>query len=1069
MSASSDALERELRARDAAGDLNAPAPVQAAPAPATKKDPQEVIDQRLIDAGGGKAVLGHTSRILGNTLKDTSLIFHAIPQMISAFADPGKLVGDFLGLRNKGEAPKTGKQKLLEAVNPVSFVKNMTKPLGLDLSKPVEFKPLEGGAAQMVKDLDPRKFESHPLLYAINVASFVDPALSGAKATVVNGITRTAAQSFVKESVAAGIEKDVISSVLKDRGVMAATGEAFKTGNTRLVAEIVSKKLGLSGVDDGVAAAVASKLSEGLAAGLAEKSTVLRTLKFMQHPIAGTAGAVFGEEAPLRRVIFGTPEKTAVSKIYGADVVAKNPEGFLKIEQWAEAQVKELGIKNTVENRYRVQKEWIEQDPTYASLSPEQRITHFEQYAEQQAKLRKISEMTGIDLVATRALDENTVSAMRETIDTAPPGSSPETLLEILRENFGSDMAKNEETLKLALKNSTPENAAATLAAAVTKLGDARSVVSFEKFSPEVRALAKEIEGTGYRAGRAPRTKPVSYADQIGKDSALTTEALKDTRKSPARILDAVGLSSRGSIQGADNYVFQQGFTDLANAKFGSGRIRVKGFTNASIPVDRLYEWLDNNKQKIQQANGGITRFRTVYDMKANNLVKIGFDKETAAAIEQIAAKARRDIPASIIGAGEKIVNFMRAQDNPLSKAFDGFLNTAYKLHYNLSPTFALQEFAETTVTNAFLLKDPALALRAVPDVFSQVAKRIMPPLQGLFERIARRPTIEEVTMVNDTILKPISEVMQDYQNNAKLSMEETVTKGVGGLKGAARTENAIVSNNVWYRATGQSAARMATAFNRAIAEKFFKQVEGGASPLEQALEMTAEGKLRNPELVQAMRQATEEAFHYKQGFLTSPLIKTLNLVWFPMRFQAKTVQLGAKWLESLHPATRSVILGDLAQFANWSGTPEGKQWRKTNENTLYHFITWATAHEQIGTSLDAAFKGRLFQGNTGKIGGLPLGWLVGAMRTLTGAPSDPDQFDRNGVPYTKTVPIKNTPETVFKTFAEEMLLTMLPSFALNIPSFGLIKHNLTREVVDPLLKMDAEHGFMEVPLDSKR
>jgi hypothetical protein len=996
---------------------------------------------------------------------------------------------------------------------PVGIAKIVTDPVTTG-------KELPGGIVQSTRDLvDPDYYKAHPALGVVNALGYVTGLGGLLKSVTVNAALKGAIAVGTREAISAGLAKATVQSLFKDvsKGFFTtqpfrqAVNEAVRTGKTQIVAEVVSNMVRKAGGTAEQAIRVGSAVSDNLYTTLSRHATRDKAIEAMAHPLRATAGAVSKATNPLRQALFGNPAASAVARLYGEDVVAKNPEGFLNIERWAEAQVKERGFDNTVDNRQRMMMEWVDQNSQWASLTPEERIAHFNNYARQDLVRRELHNQTGIDMVTTKALPQNYVEAMVQTIKELPEDLDITQVMKRLEEEFGNDfMMHSDEILSAIAKNGTREG----LIAVIGKLGKARSLISFAKFSPEVQQLAKQLEKTGYRIGYAPKDKQVSFVSDVfgGVDDAGVPTAkakiansmvesgdLAMQRTALGRFFEKIGLSPNGVIEGAPEFAYRESITQKILTKFAEkhgtkgGNIKIG---SVYMPLEKIFEWLDNRKVLLQEARPRASLpIRTVYDIKADDLVRAGMKADAAADLASILRTSIRDVPTSVTGMGDAVVNFLKSGDKGfagwMSTVFDNYLKAAYKGRYDWSPFFSAQQFIETRLQSAMFLKD----IRQVPGgkgiaklgnwTASKLSKELVDKKSYLRE-IIEEPPIEDVAAVRDEVLGSLQKTMLDYTSSPDLiNIQNSARNGIGGLRDKAAFEKSIRSRNLWYAAFGQSTVRMATNFNKALATKF-------GMDLKEALSYTVENgskKYKHPEMVQMMRDATQSVFHYKQGFLTSPLAKTMNLIWFPFRFQAKTAALTARWLGSLSPASRLIVMNNWVHFANWAQTEEGKQWRLRNRNVLYNLVAYTTAYEQMGQSAAAVAKGRLFGGNTGLIGGVPFGFMVNLARELGYAPEDPDQFDpKTGRQFTKNIPREPVSAASLAVALEQLLISVSPSTPFYSLTGGVISGVSPRKWIESLVRQVVgstkeaieggrpekgrqrlENQFRRVPLDYNR
>lgn len=982
---------------------------------------------------------------------------------------------------------------LAQAVtDPVKFVKSAVMDESGDITR--------GAIGQSVRDaVDIDYYKAHPLLGVVNLAGFVAPIAGAAKAAAVKTATRTALSTATREAIALGVDDVVARTALNPKIFRNVVNEAAKTGKTEIVAEVVRNSLTKGGVADDIAIRVGSTVADNLYTTFSRQSTKLKVMESVAHPVSSTFKAVSGKLDPIRTAIFGTPAETAVARLYGEATVKKNPEGFLNIERWAEAQANERGIANTVSNRERIMHEWVEQNSQWASLTPEERVAHFENYAKQDLTRLKLHEQTGIDMVTVKALPQNYVDSMVQTIKDAPADLDGKGLMSLMEDNFGADFTNFSAEVTAAMaKYADPREA---MIHAVSKLGSARSTISFAKFSPEIQELAKALEKSGYRIGHAPKDKVVSFATDVfagAKEgaSAVTSKEILATRTALGSWLDKMGLSLRGTVEGAAEFSYRENFTQRALSELGEKYGSTVKAGKITIPVEKLFEWIDKNRPLFVQSRPRVSfPMRTVFDVKADDLVRAGFEPELAKTIESISKKALREVPTSITGMGDAVINYMRTADKGfgafMGKWYDRYLKLAYLGRYDYSPFFSAQQYLETKIQSALLIKDARVLPggAAVTKLGAWTAEKLGKRLEGTatyLRKIVEEPPLPQVAAVREEILGTLQKTMLDYSSSPDLiNIQNAAKGGYELLKDKALFEQSIKSRNFWYRVTGQSSVRMATTFNKALAEKF-------GMGLDDALAFTYENgvkRYKNPKMVELMREATQMAFHYKEGALTSPLMKTLNIIWFPLRFQAKTVQLMAGWMNTLTPTQKMVVMNNWVHFANWAGTDEGIEWRRTNRNIFYNILAYTTAYEQIGQSLEAVTKGRLFGGNAGLIGGVPFGVFVNLARELAILPEDPDQFDpKTGRRFTKEIPRDIVSAATLSAALEQLIISVSPSTPFYSLTGGVIAgvsprkyiESLVRQIVgagaealegrDPAKgRQQLERDFKRVPLDYSR
>jgi polyhydroxyalkanoate synthesis regulator phasin len=132
-----------------------------------------------------------------------------------------------------------------------------------------------------------------------------------------------------------------------------------------------------------------------------------------------------------------------------------------------------------------------------------------------------------------------------------------------------------------------------------------------------------------------------------------------------------------------------------------------------------------------------------------------------------------------------------------------------------------------------------------------------------------------------------------------------------------------------------------------------------------------------NPTLKHEVDHAIETVFGYpKGGFLDSNFAKSMNVVLFPFRFEAKVAGAMGHFMLKQSPIVRTALVNDIAQAHDWLKSSEGQDWVHKNSemvslaryftpiDTVSHMI------EALGGSKDLKLQ------DFGLLGGLPLGFV---------------------------------------------------------------------------------------------
>jgi hypothetical protein len=112
-----------------------------------------------------------------------------------------------------------------------------------------------------------------------------------------------------------------------------------------------------------------------------------------------------------------------------------------------------------------------------------------------------------------------------------------------------------------------------------------------------------------------------------------------------------------------------------------------------------------------------------------------------------------------------------------------------------------------------------------------------------------------------------------------------------------------------------------------------------------------------------------------RSQFLNSPLARTLNLAFFPFRFETKVAMVMAKSLATTSPMTQLAVIKGLYNGSNFMKSPEGQVWYSQNSDVikLLTYFTPVTTLSYFATALGGKPDS---VGAFGELGGLPLGWI---------------------------------------------------------------------------------------------
>lgn len=903
----------------------------------------------------------------------------------------------------------------------------------------------QGGLVQSLANVvQPDYYKEHPLLGVFNTGSWIATVASFGLSKVVGGVIEQGAAEVAEQAaneVGMQSARTAVESSLTKSLIRTATDQAIKTGDMSVVTEVAKNALLKAGFEDGAAAKYADSLTSKITTGLADNANKINVYSKIAHPIDTAFDTAKKTLSPVAKMVFGEPDKSAVARLYGNEMVAKDPQGFSNIEDWASKQVIERGLKDTVDNRQSIMNEWASTVSEWSTLTPEQKVAYHQNYIEASDLAAKISEKTGDLVVPTKFLSPKDINAIIENINSAPATQSPIKILDSLgeiwnqfssREAGGGSAGIWRNSIEQAITaNPTKEG----LVAAIESLGK-RYTLNYSRL-PEVNALVKQMEEqTGYKVIEAPKGKPISFAtaaaepltpDGIGVGKF--TESLSDiqnrliaAKTKLGAMVDRLGLSAQGGVEGTLENLYADQFSQNIIQQLGEEhpngiKLNILDIHTGevagqrTIPLEKLYEFLDRNKNAIQEGAPKLMETRnTVSDISSRDLQFLGMDKATANQVVQVARNSLVDLPFAQTGLMEGVVNYARAK----VPGFNKFLNLKFETHFNLNPFYAARYWFKTEILKSMNLNEPSVSFGRVIDERLQPIVQNIPYLKDI---IAPKVGLPEIKLMADEVLYGINKNVVDFASNPELM---TLEKSVGIAK-------SIQSRNIFLRAMGYNIPYDATAFGKAIADKF-------GMTLQDALSSRVENGVKiynNPAVFNEIRNSVQSVFHYEPGLLTSPLMKTINTIWFPARFETKVLQQTAKWIGNLSPVVRLEVVNNMIHTATWAQTPEGLAWRKQNKNHWETILNYLLPYQEIGDTVGSVLQGQLFNGKTGMLGGLPFGMVINTMQDLSIIPGEDSTNPITGATTAKRTPKKLVSKASAAVVLENFITQILPSLPL--------------------------------------
>jgi hypothetical protein len=126
-------------------------------------------------------------------------------------------------------------------------------------------------------------------------------------------------------------------------------------------------------------------------------------------------------------------------------------------------------------------------------------------------------------------------------------------------------------------------------------------------------------------------------------------------------------------------------------------------------------------------------------------------------------------------------------------------------------------------------------------------------------------------------------------------------------------------------------------------------------------------------ELADALRVVVQ---YPDKGVLNSALARTLNVVFFPMRYNLKVAGIVAKEVAKLPPVMQLAVLHSAFHASSWLKSPEGVQWQADHADALQLF-SYFTPVQNLTSVLHTLTGGVPDSiGELGQLGGLPFGFI---------------------------------------------------------------------------------------------
>ena len=430
-----------------------------------------------------------------------------------------------------------------------------------------------------------------------------------------------------------------------------------------------------------------------------------------------------------------------------------------------------------------------------------------------------------------------------------------------------------------------------------------------------VPVIPKRVTGSRYIAPEK--------AGKIVSNFADSSDPLFDTAVKPLPGLDRVGSFMKRvglSIEDTTASVNQALNNNLEEALKGVNLNKVPlGDAKAQWVKRKLSDYLESLPTKPTLTRSIVAQdarfLRTGEIMKA-----LDVDSATAKSVQKALLDSYTSIPIAMRGLGDKLVDY--SYNLPVT----GGLQRAYSrvqgaLRYSWNPFFRLQETTETEILSQMLSGGKIPQYFGANGVISLFFKQTASKIDDAVEKLAK------------------AEVFS------------------GTLTGAG-AEDMVV---------GRITANMTKWQKKSLAGFALKMADKKGVDIDTLLNENYD------EVVDALRVVVQ---YPRKGGINSPLARTLNVAFFPARYNLKVAGLVADTLAKAPPATQLAIANGVYDFSVWLKSDEGTQWQSDNQDAIQAF-KWLTPYNSIEWAMKRLGGKPEAIGDLGLMGGLPFGLIT--------------------------------------------------------------------------------------------
>lgn len=524
------------------------------------------------------------------------------------------------------------------------------------------------------------------------------------------------------------------------------------------------------------------------------------------------------------------------------------------------------------------------------------------------------------------------------------------------------------------------------------------------------KKLAKEFADLGY--GIAVPAKGVRQTPLVGIDETrrIITAAVShdsevfEAAQQPAPVLSQIagmlehmGLSPRSANEAGFRKLSENMVANISDLPVASTLALTKNkegdMTNGGRAViSMLQNYIDNMKPSAagNVLVAGRANSSSVNDIRQLTVHEvmdaIKVTKSEAKQVMRAVNRAYLDTPLELRGLGDKIVDTLYAV-NPLQKYYSRIQSA---LRYTYNPFFRIQESVETNILSGIQGGNKFSAL-----------------------------------VDHNLIWNKTKNVLDD---NVKI------------LDNAGIFESSFSGEAAQDQILGRITANITAGQKRDLA--------GLAMDIAKSKGMTLDELVKTSpsDVLDAMRIVVQ---YPRSGVLASPLARTLNLAFFPIRYNAKVTLVAAKVLAKQPPSVQKAVVHSLFNIRDWLKSDEGIAWQSKHSDAIQVF-NWLTPMNSIESTLNLLGHKPDSLAELGQLGGLPLGVITQILDSQGVISLNRPYVD----PKTGDVIPKYIPQTTRARAASalgDLLGSMFtyPGRVLGLPGKGQIIRNEVKNIID--------------------